>query len=250
MNFWVLLLIAFLTIVTVGIWTFATAALYRRGQCRVYPYYWCDTNWACCTKDNQNSNCVAAGGTSGNSYKITDKYYGTETDLNKDEYNSYNHLCIAPANAIIATYPGTASLTCLYDNTVACPGTGSGTDFNAVPGYNASLYNPTTNPNGLRGRCEYYSIDDPVPKSGDPTPPPYLPLYSDTSKTEGVGYYSQPYLGSGASSTNNTNYYFAGNSGVNVSTNNGWANGPNQADTKAFSAWNRLSKNTASGPNN
>jgi hypothetical protein len=250
MKTWVLIVIVILALATVAIWTFATATLYRRGQCRTYPYYWCDTNWACCNKDssNINNNCTAAGGTSGGSYKITDKYYGTTIAPGADDHNSYNHLCIAPANAIVATYPG-VPISCLYSpdssgNPILCPGPSTSNDFDNVPGYNRNAYNPTSNPGGLQGRCTYYSIDDaPDPNTGAVTYS-YLPGYGGLPNTSG-GYLQQPYLGS---TTNTTNYYFAGNSGVGQPPTNGFANGPNQADSTNYSAWNRLGNITAAPP--
>ncbi len=240
MKTWVLIVIALLALATVIIWTFATATLYRRGRCRVYPYYWCDTKWACCNKANDNENCEAAGGTkTAGSYKITDKFYGTNdggTSLGDDGHNQYYDLCIAPANAIIAALPGTP-LTCLYDSTVPCP-----TSFNtSIPGYNGSPY--ISDPNGLQGRCSYYSIDDPKGATIN-----YLPSYSDG--TIGNGYLQQPVLNPTAVNPYQSGYYFAGNSGPQAGApTNGFANGPNQADSINYSAWNRLSKNTASGPN-
>jgi hypothetical protein len=238
MKTWVLIVIVILALATVAIWTFATATLYRRGQCRTYPYYWCDTNWACCTKDNANANCAAAGGTSGNSYKITDKYYGSSSPPGADDHNSYNYLCIAPANAMIAAYPG-APLNCLYstDPATICTGFVNINPYNINP-YNGDSTSPSYNPNGLGGRCHYYSIDD-APDSTGAVTYSYLPGYGGPPNTSG-GYLAQPYLGSGVSPTNNTNYYFAGNSGVGQPPTNGFANGPNQADSTNYSAWNRL----------
>lgn len=246
MKTWVLIVIAFLALATVAIWTFATATLYRRGQCRVYPYYWCDTNWACCNKANSNENCEAAGGTSDKgSYKITDKYYGTNSTASPgdDDHNQYYHLCIAPANAMIAANPG-VSIACLYSSSPTATCTG----FDNVPGYTIDTYDGSNN--GLGGRCFYYSVDDAPDDRYNPTSPitySYLPSYPTKSNLSG-GYLQQPYIGSGVGQNNNTNYYFAGNSGPNVGTpTNGFNNGPNQADSTNYSAWNRLGK-LSSGP--
>ena len=237
MKIWVLIVISLLALAAIIVWTFATAALYRRGQCRTYPYYWCDTSWQCCKAGNTNKDCVAAGGTEpGGSYKITDKFYGTNPTsvLGDDDHNQYYHLCIAPANAIIAALPGT-SLACLYDSTVSCP-----ISFNSVPGYNANSY--PGDPNGLQGRCYYYSVDDAPPDRTNPASVPtynYLPGYSNGTLTNtGNGYYQNPKLGS--INPYQSGYYFAGNSGPGQSSTNGFNNGPSQADSTYYSAWNRL----------
>lgn len=267
MKTWILIVIALLALATVIIWTFATATLYRRGRCRVYPYYWCDTKWACCNKANDNENCEAAGGTkTAGSYKITDKFYGTNdggTSLGDDGHNQYYDLCIAPANAIIATYPGVASLNCLYDSTVACPGTSTSTDFNKVPGYNSGSYDPSTCPsndptsscNGLQGRCYYYSIDDSPASTETYNPNPsisysYLPGYLSGTNPLGnnSGYLLQPKLNPNSVNPYQSGYYFAGNSSPGQTPTNGFANGPNQADSTNYSAWNRLGNIKASPP--
>jgi hypothetical protein len=244
MKTWVLIVIVILALATVAIWTFATATLYRRGQCRTYPYYWCDTNWACCGKDSSNANCIAAGGTTGGSYKITDKYYGSNnkgTSLGDDDHNQYHDLCIAPANAYIAANPG-SPLNCLYDPDLSL-------SCSPPLPYTNDVYSPT-NLTGFRGRCYYYSVDDAPDDTYDPNSSvtySYLPGYPTGSNLSG-NYLQQPYIGSGTSPTNNTNYYFAGNSGPQVGTpTNGFANGPNQADSTNYSAWNRLGK-LSSGP--
>jgi len=256
MKVWVLIVISFLAIATIIVWTFATAALYRRGQCRVYPYYWCDTNWKCCNAANSNQDCEDAGGTSDKgSYKITDKFYGTNTNasLGDDDHNLYYHLCIAPANSIIAANPGT-SLACLYspgpNGPVSCtnylPSSIPNIDP-TLPPYNNGQYDKSdclSNPigpgcYGLQGRCTYTNIDDADAHPTNPSSYTYLPGYSNGSitNTSGNGYYTQPYLGS---PLNQTNYFFAGNSKPGDSPSNGFNNGPNQADSTFYSAWNRL----------
>jgi hypothetical protein len=260
MKTWVLILIALLALATIIVWTFATAALYRRGQCRAYPYYWCDTKWKCCSKDNANSNCDAAGGSGTHgSYKITDKFYGTNTTANPgdDDHNSYYYLCIAPANAIIAANPG-VSLACLYQEGGSCVG-----QFANIPsGYNLGTYTydstcltstPNAGCNGLGGRCYYYSVDDPPNEQYNPNSVPsytYLPGYSNGGPypVSGNGYLQNPQLGS--TNSYKSGYYFAGNAGPNVGApTNGFNNGPNQADSTYYSAWNRLGKNTSgAGP--
>lgn len=251
MKTWVLIVIALLALATVLVWTFATAALYRRGQCRTYPYYWCDTSWACCSKANVNATCTAAGGTTGDSYKVTDKFYGTNKSaaFGDDDHNLYYHLCIAPANAIIASNPA-SSLNCLY-NSSTCNFT------NPIPNPDDPL-NPYTNipyvPSdcllgpiglgcyGLGGRCEYYSIDDPPPPTTTPGPITYNYLPSYPAGGTGTGYAQNPSL-----SGLNTSYFFAGNSGPTDTTGISWNNGPKQADSTSYSAWNRLG-NIAAGP--
>jgi hypothetical protein len=242
MKLWVLIIIALLALASVIIWTFATAALYRRGRCRTYPYYWCDSGWECCKKGQDNCPASKPSGTSGSgSYKITDKFYGTNSSSNvgDDDHNQYYHLCIAPANAMIAANPG-VDISCLYIENATCP-----IVFNNVAGYSNVTYNGSNN--GLGGRCYYYSIDDSPDSSEQYNPSPtitynYLPGYGSGNGI-GDGYAQQPSLGG-----NTTNYYFAGNSGPGDTSGISWNNGTNQADTTNYSAWNRLAKNLTTGP--
>lgn len=264
MKIWVLIVIAFLALATIIVWTFATAALYSRGQCRTYPYYWCDTKWQCCGTANNNENCPAAGGSGlGGSYNITDKFYGTNTDSNlgDDDHNLYYHLCIAPSNSIIASNPGT-SLACLYspgpNGPISCNGYLPSSIPNidpTLPPYNNGQYvasdcnlpTPGLGCYGLQGRCKYANIDDPVDPDGTTTTP-YLPLYPDSNNTQGQGYYQNPQIGDPNIKPYKSGYYFAGNSSPGTIANNGWNNGPNQANSQPYSAWNRLGNPLAPPP--
>jgi hypothetical protein len=254
MKIWELIVIVILSIATVVVWTLATAALYRKGRCITYPYYWCDSNWKCCSSGNSNENCADAGGSgTQGSYKITDKFYGSNnkgTSLGDEDHNQYYDLCIAPANAYIAANPG-KNVNCLYTNNQTCAGT--------VPTpYTDELYNPTGSGlgsiTGFLGRCYYYNVDD-APGTNNsvdrynPNAVPtynYLPGYSDGSNTPNYGnlYAAAPSL----NNTYSSGYYFAGNSGPETNadtTKYNWANGPNQADSTFYSAWNRLGNPTS-----
>jgi hypothetical protein len=107
----ILIVICVLVIGNLLVWTFATAATFVKKNCQKNHYFWCDSGWECCNANN----CAASKGEVGtkavDSYKLTDRVYGT------DSY--YYQGCIQPMNSLLAALkPGedvsSYNLSCTY----------------------------------------------------------------------------------------------------------------------------------------
>lgn len=209
----ILIVICLLVVANLLVWTFATAALYVKKSCTKNHYFWCDSGWECCTTNNCSaSKGLGTEGEDGtkavDSYKLTDRVYGTD--------NYYYQGCIQPMNSLLAALkPGedvsNYSLACIY-----CTNNGSGYVLNnssgtsdncavgdcKVPegfkyqGYTCSTSggcNDSTLYNTLVGVCTYLPFEDIPPgqnngNTTDPVTAPWLPFYPDAPSTSYSGY--------------------------------------------------------------
>jgi len=269
----ILIVICVLVVANLLVWTFATAALFVKKSCTKNHYFWCDSGWECCTTPNCSASKSLGTEDSGtkvvDSYKLTDRVYGTD--------NYYYQGCIQPMNSLLAALkPGedvsNYSLACIYCTPTSMSGSDpSGYKIDNSNGLNAGLpencpacnvpegfkYQGQTcsNPGGcndstsstgmngvLTGACSYLPFEDiPQGQNNDgpaPTITPWLPYYSESSPSSGNGFYSNSsgtFFAPGSSS--GTSYTGPGNqSKWNYAPPSG---GPTLA-TSQFSARNRM----------
>jgi hypothetical protein len=264
----ILIVICFLVVANVLVWTFATAALHVKKSCTKNHYFWCDSGWECCTTPNcsaSKSLGTEDGTKAVDSYKLTDRVYGTD--------NYYYQGCIQPMNSLLAALkPGedvsTYSLNCIYctknsTGNYVLNSSDGGTPKNCTPSDcnvpNGFKYQGQTcsNPGGcndstsntgmngvLTGACTYLPFED-IPSNQNNTSTAattnWLPFYPDAPTTAYNGYsqnVSGTFFAPGASNAgeynNPTKWNYAPPSG-----------GPTLA-TALFSARNRM--NNTWGP--
>ncbi len=262
----VLIVICVLVLANLFVWTFATAALYVKKSCTKNHYFWCDSGWECCTTPNCSASKTLPQDKNFEDYKAVDSYKLTDRVYGTDNY--YYQGCIQPMNSLLAALkPGedisTYSLNCIY-----CTDNGSGTyvinnssgtsdncavgDCKVPEGFKYQGYtcstsggcNDSTLYNTLVGVCTYLPFED-IPdnqnNNSTNTGGAWLPYYPNT--TYGSGFYN------GGSS----NFFAPGSSTGGSYTNSGneskWnyapASGGPTLPTALFSARNRMNNTWA-----
>jgi len=271
----ILAVICFLILANLVVWTLATVALHTKKGCQKSHYFWCDSGWECCSENFPN--CSASktlpqdkdlNTKAVDSYKLTDRVYGTD--------NYYYQGCIQPMNALLAALkPGedvsSYSLNCIYCTPTTSSGSPPTPDISSykindsnggstpctvgdckVPeGFKYQNYTCSTSGgcndsnvyNTLVGACAYLPFED-IPKSQNNSSTGvgtnWLPFYPDAPTTPYPGYSqnsSGNFFAPGASN--------AGQYNTPAKWNYAPASGGPTLPTALFSARNRMNNTWA-----
>lgn len=172
----ILIICAILAVITVVVYTFASAAIYKRTRAKNNPYYFCESDWTCCTAANPDCD------TGLKNFGITrsDETYAPSDNIAPGSL--YYQNCVLPIqNGILrsaAGENGSPDFSYLYSTTSTDPAP-TGTVSPYYPGCNsygndsdeninpiapttlAMCKDPTLNPqNEIKyGVCPYASLD-------------------------------------------------------------------------------------------
>jgi hypothetical protein len=181
MNSALFIAMCVLALLNIIVYTFVSSAIHKRDLCQKSPYYHCDTSWQCCAVGQDNCDDSPSGPTSSNSYKITNHFYGQNTNANlpggKDHRNldmltcnypgganstkPYYEACVQPIQVVMKNYDGSQGapdFSCVYQN-VTCD---SKISEYLQPKYGVANFVP--------GQCCYQKFD--ADNSQNATSPP------------------------------------------------------------------------------